>query len=61
MAKFIKLIVIVFVTSLVVSSLADGQNQIQRRNQKQQIGKKRVQADAPLPNKKMCMFEFLIR
>lgn len=58
MAKLIKLIVLVFITSLAVPSLADGQNHIQRRNQKQEIGRKRVQADAP--NKKKCMFEFLI-
>lgn len=60
MAKFIKLIVLVFITSLVVPSLADGQNHIQRRNQKQEIARKRVQADAPLPNKKKCMFKSLI-
>lgn len=59
------MIVLVFVASLVVTSLADGPNQIQRRKQKPnsatQIGRKRVQADAPLPKKKMGVFEFLSR
>lgn len=51
MAKFIKLIVLVFITSLVATSLADGPTQIQRRKQKPQNVKKRVQTNAPLPKK----------